>query len=72
MRVQLLKDGQEMVATDGRMWIDGRLSLSNAIIAVRRRNKNFEKNLPHKICDGFIWKGKSYTLKISLYKYKHK
>lgn len=55
---QLYQNGQRMLATDGRMYIDGRFNLQSAIQAVRDRNSRFKKNFPHKIADAFEYKGR--------------
>lgn len=54
--IQLYQNGTEMGATDGRMYIDGRLNVHNAKIAVVNRNKRYAKNFPHKIADAFKYK----------------
>ena len=51
--LQLYKDGKEIIASDGIMYIDGRLNLSNIKRAVIERNKRFAVNFPHKIVDSF-------------------
>lgn len=60
--IQLYQNGQYMMASDGRMHIDGRLNLQNAIQAVKDRNKRFLKNFPHKIADAFEYKGKIISI----------
>lgn len=51
--LQLFKDGKEILASDGIMYVDGRLNLANIKLAVISRNKRFAKNFPHKIADSF-------------------
>jgi len=58
--LQLFKDGNEIIATDGIMHVDGRFNIENIKFAVRERNKRFIKNFPHKIADSFA----VYTNKI--------
>lgn len=53
MVLQLFQGGKEMLASDGVMYVDGRLSLHNISEAVKERNKRFEKHMPHKIADAF-------------------
>ncbi len=60
--VQLYKDGESMVATDGRMHIDGRLGIERATLEVTKRNSLFEKNFPHKIATAFEYKGQYIIL----------
>ena len=52
-KLQLFRDGKEIMATDGIMHVDGRLNLSNTIAAVKSRNEQFAANFPHKIADSF-------------------
>ena len=51
--LQLFKDGQEIIASDGIMYVDGRLNLYNIISEVEQRNNRYKDNFPHKIADGF-------------------
>jgi len=51
--LQLFKDGKEIIATDGIMYVDGRFNTDNIRFAVRERNKRFAANFPHKIADSF-------------------
>lgn len=51
--LQLYKDGKEILASDGIMYVDGRLNLSNIIEKVKERNDQFAKNFPHRIADSF-------------------
>lgn len=51
----LQKDNQDMLGSDSLMYIDGRLSVSNAIEAVKERNDRYRKNFPHKIADSFYF-----------------
>jgi len=62
MKIQLKKDGNDIIATDGIMYVDGRLGLSKVIEEVKKRNKRFEKNFPHKVADAF--EIKRITIKI--------
>ena len=52
-KLQLFKNGQEIIATDGIMYVDGRLNKANIINAVKNRNSRFLANFPHKIADSF-------------------
>ncbi len=57
--LQLFKDGKEIIASDGILYVDGRLNLFNIKQAVIKRNKTFEKNFSHKLADSFaIYSGK--------------
>ena len=57
--LQLFKDGKEIIASDGIMYVDGRLNPSNVKREVIERNKRFAKNFPHKIADAFaIYRGR--------------
>ena len=51
--IQLFKDGKEIIATDGIMYVDGRFNMFNVKNAVRNRNERFRVNFPHKIADSF-------------------
>lgn len=51
--IQLFKDGKEIIATDGIMYIDGRFNSHSIQRAVIDRNARFAKNFPHKIADSF-------------------
>lgn len=51
--LQLYRDTTEIIASDGIMYVDGRLSLDNIKQAVIERNKTYVKNFPHKVCNGF-------------------
>lgn len=58
-KIQLFRDGKEIIASDGIMYVDGRYNLHNIINAVRERNKSFAANFPHKIADSFaIYSGR--------------
>jgi len=50
--LQLFKDGKEIIASDGILYVDGRLNADNVINEVHKRNERFV-NFPHKICDSF-------------------
>lgn len=55
--LQLFKDGKEIIATDGILYVDGRFNLSNIKREVNNRNGRMQ-NFPHKIADSFaIYKG---------------
>jgi hypothetical protein len=45
--------GEELLGSDGLMFIDGRYNLGSQINAVKQRNERFKKNFPHKVADGF-------------------
>lgn len=51
--LQLFKDGKEILASDGIMYVDGRYSMTRIKEEVRKRNERFAKNFPHKIADSF-------------------
>lgn len=51
--LQLFKDGKEIIATDGIMYVDGRFNLSSIKQAVKQRNSRFAQNFPHKLADSF-------------------
>ena len=58
MILQLYKNNQAMIATDGVMCVDGRYTIENIKAQVRERNKSLKKNFPHKLVDSFtIYKG---------------
>ena len=59
---QLYRNNKEMIATDGQIWIDGRLSIESAKEVVRNRNIRFAKNFPHKVADSFQYKGRIVSL----------
>ena len=52
-KVILTIDGNDILGSDGVMFIDGRKNLYNQIIEVKERNKRYAKNFPHKIANGF-------------------
>lgn len=52
-KLQLFRQGKEILATDGIMNVDGRLNIHNIKNEVSERNKRFAKNFPHKIADSF-------------------
>lgn len=51
--LQLFKDGKELLASDGIMYVDGRYSMNRIKDEVRKRNEQFAANFPHKIADSF-------------------
>lgn len=53
MKIQLFKDGKEIAATDGIMYVDGRYTIESTKQAVHVRNGRFKKNFPHKLADSF-------------------
>lgn len=57
MIIELLKNGQELMGTDGVMYVDGRKTLNSIHRDVVDRNKRFSKNLPHKMATAFKYKG---------------
>jgi hypothetical protein len=63
-RILLIREGKEILGSDGLMHIDGRLSLDSVKEKVRERNKRYEKNFPHKICDSFYFVGERLENKI--------
>ena len=57
--LQLFKDGKEIIATDGILYVDGRFNRNNIAEAVRFRNSKFAANFPHKLADSFaIYSGR--------------
>jgi len=50
--LQLFKDGSEIIASDGIMYVDGRFNMNSIINEVYDRNSKM-KNFPHKIADSF-------------------
>lgn len=67
MKLQLFRNGKEIIASDGVMYVDGRLSLLNIIKEVHSRNERM-KNFPHKIANAFAIcnKGNIYGTVINL------
>ena len=51
--LQLFKEGNEILATDGIMYVDGRLNIQSIKEAVKQRNEKFRTNFAHKIADSF-------------------
>lgn len=51
--LQLFKDGQKIIATDGILYVDGRFNIENVKNEVRKRNTRFVKNFPNKVADSF-------------------
>ena len=60
--IQLVRNGIQIIATDGQMYIDGRWNLSSIKNAVMQRNNRFRLNFPHKVATAFIYKGKTYSV----------
>ena len=58
MNIDLYRNGQRIIATDGQMYVDGRWGLNRVRQAVTERNKTYQKNFTHKMADGFLWRGK--------------
>lgn len=56
-RIILTQNGNDILGSDGLMYIDGRLSLCNIKSKVKERNERYSKNFPHKIADGFYVAG---------------
>lgn len=57
--LQLFKDGKEIIASDGIMYVDGRFNLTSIKREVIKRNASFAKNFPHKVADSFaIYSGR--------------
>ena len=57
--LQLFKDGKQIMASDGIMYVDGRFNLSNIKQEVIARNKRYAANFPHKIADSFaVYRGR--------------
>lgn len=52
-KVILTIDGSDILGSDGVMFIDGRKNLYNQIQEVKKRNKRYAKNFPHKVANGF-------------------
>ncbi|WZE63523.1 hypothetical protein PANI_CDS0003 [Maribacter phage Panino] len=63
MILQLTKDGEDIIASDGQLKVDGRLGLYSCIVEVRERNDSFRKHFPHKIATGFRWNGRIIEVK---------
>ena len=58
--LQLFREGEEIIASDGIMYVDGRISMQNTKIKVEKRNESFRKNFPHKVADSFaVYNGKT-------------
>ncbi len=53
MKLQLFINDNPILGSDGVLNVDGRFNIYSVANAVRERNKRFEKNFPHKVCDGF-------------------
>lgn len=51
--IQLFKDGKQIIATDGIMYIDGRFNAASIYREVRARNNRFAQNFPHKVADQY-------------------
>jgi len=51
--IQLFREGKEIIASDGIMYVDGRLNAASIYREVRARNNRFAKNFPHKIADQY-------------------
>ena len=58
MILQLLQNKNEIIASDGILYVDGRFGIARIKGEVRERNNRFRKNISHKLADGFaIYKG---------------
>lgn len=56
--LQLFWEGKEIIASDGIMYVDGRLGLNRIKSEVMDRNIRIAKNFPHLVCDSFaVYKG---------------
>jgi len=56
--LQLFREGKEIIASDGIMYVDGRLGIERIKREVGDRNIRMSKNFPHLVCDSFaIYKG---------------
>ncbi len=53
--IQLFKDGAEILASDGIMKVDGRLSKASIYREVRARNNRFAANFPHKVATSYAF-----------------
>lgn len=51
--IQLFKDGKQILASDGILYVDGRYNAESVMREVVNRNKRFAKNFPHKVADSF-------------------
>lgn len=51
--IQLFKDGKQIIASDGVMYVDGRFNAASIYREVRARNNRFAVNFPHKIADQY-------------------
>lgn len=51
--LQLFKDGKQIIASDGVMYVDGRLNSASIYREVRARNNRFAVNFPHKVADQY-------------------
>lgn len=62
MIIQLIRDDQDIIATDGQMYVDGRTTINSIFKEVEARNARFAKNFPHKIATAFKYKGATIKL----------
>lgn len=51
--VQLFKDGKQIIASDGVMYVDGRFNIHSIKQEVRALNSRRTANFPNKIADSF-------------------
>lgn len=61
-KIRLTKHGEEMMASDSVMHIDGRYNMSSIINEVKERNERMNKNFPHKVADGFYLTDDRYNI----------
>lgn len=56
--LQLYREGKEMLGSDGIMYTD-QTTIPKMMEDVKSRNKNYQKNFPHKIADEFaVYQGR--------------
>ena len=56
-RIILTQQGNDILGSDGLLFIDGRLNFQSIKAKVLQRNKKYKKQFPHKIADGFYFAG---------------
>lgn len=61
MKLQLYKNGNPIMGSDGILTVDGRSNTYTWRINIRQRNKSYEKNFPHLIADGFRVLNKNFV-----------
>lgn len=56
-RIILTQQGNDILGSDGLLYVDGRFNIESIKRQVIERNARYSKNFPYKIADGFYIAG---------------